>query len=129
MSAQEYKNPKICYNLGFQTYFDNREFASSPYDKSGTLFGARIYPEVGLVRSLGGAEHRLMLGADFRKNFLQEFFFYYQAKLPLANGDMFRLYAGVIPSEYRLEGLDFSTPALVELSLLLFRPAIQDSSD
>lgn len=119
MSAQEYKNPKICYNLGFQTYFDNREFASSPYDKSGTLFGARIYPEVGLVRSLGGDEHRLMLGADF----------YYQAKLPLAYGDMFRLYAGVIPSEYRLEGLDFSTPALVELSLLLFRPAIQDSSD
>ena len=40
LSAQEYKNPQICYNLGFQTYFDNREFASSPYDKSGTLFGA-----------------------------------------------------------------------------------------
>lgn len=29
LSAQEYKNPQICYNLGFQTYFDNREFAGS----------------------------------------------------------------------------------------------------
>lgn len=62
---------------------------------------------------MGGAEHRLMLGADFRKNFgdvvginkdyLNEVFFYYQASLPLANGDLFRLYAGVIPSEYRME--------------------------
>ena len=68
LSAQEYKNPQICYNLGFQTYFDNREFAGSPYDKSGNPF---------------------------------------RGELPLANGDMFRLYAGVIPSEYRLEGLGF----------------------
>lgn len=113
MSAQENKNPRLCYNLGFQSYFDNSEFASSPYDKSGTLFGARINPEIGFIRSVNGAEHKLILGANFQKNFgdivginkdfLKEFFFFYQTSVPVADDDIFRLYAGVIPSEYRLE--------------------------
>ncbi len=51
----------------FQTYFDNREYASMGVDGSKTLFAARLTPEVGI--RWGGGHNRLMAAVEL----LQEF--------------------------------------------------------
>lgn len=56
---------KFLYDVDFVLNFDNRE-VNNPYEKSGTIFGFRLTPTigVGLQDSLGGS-HRLMAGASY----------------------------------------------------------------
>lgn len=56
---------KLLYDVDFVLDFDNREI-NHDYQKSGTLFGFRLTPEigVGLQDSLGGS-HRLLAGVSY----------------------------------------------------------------
>lgn len=57
---------KLLYNVDFLFFFDNREYDRSPYQRSQTLFGARLSPEigVGIMDSVAG-NHRLMAGCSY----------------------------------------------------------------
>jgi len=64
-SAQNSK-VKLLYNVDFLYFFDNREYDRCPYQRSQTLFAARLSPEigVGIIDSVAG-DHRLMLGCSY----------------------------------------------------------------
>ncbi len=80
----------------FATLFNNTEYASMKGVESGTLFGARLMPEVGLEWQ----EHNtLMLGADLYQDFGHNKFLS-KAKLQLYyayKAEKVRLYAGIFP--------------------------------
>lgn len=60
-SAQE-----LCLGVDFTTLFDNKEYAGMTFDKSGTLFSARLTPKVGVH----WAEHNeLMFAVDMVQDF------------------------------------------------------------
>lgn len=95
LSAQEEK-PKLRLGVDFATLFDNSEYASMKGVSSGTLFGARLTPQVGLEWQ----EHNtLMLGADLYQDFGDKRFLS-AAKLQLYyayKAEKVRLYAGIFP--------------------------------
>lgn len=63
-------NVKFAYDVKFDMDFDNREFAKSNFSPSMTVFGARITPAIGFtVDQPGNIKHRVMIGADFMKDF------------------------------------------------------------
>lgn len=96
-SAQELK-----LGVDFTTLFDNREYASMSFDESGTLFSARLTPNIGIR----WAEHNhLMFAADFVQDFGHNSKFlsdvnvqlYYAYRAPRV-----KLFAGIFPrSEMR----------------------------
>ena len=49
MSAKDVPKPSFVYDLDFEMRFDNREFATSTFTPSMTIFGARLTPQVGLA--------------------------------------------------------------------------------
>lgn len=60
----------LAYDVNFEMYFDNREYDRSDYAPSGTIFGARLTPEIGIaVMQPGGTRHRVMAGIDIMKDF------------------------------------------------------------
>ncbi|WP_304953192.1 hypothetical protein [uncultured Alistipes sp.] len=52
--------------VGFETRFDNREYAGNAFDRSQTLFSARLTPRAGLEWA---AKNRLVFGVDLLQNF------------------------------------------------------------
>ena len=70
ISAKDTPKPSFVYDLDFEMRFDNREFATSTFTPSMTIFGARLTPQVGLALTEdNGAQHRLMAGIDVMKDF------------------------------------------------------------
>ena len=105
-NAQEQGKAQFIYNIGFDQRFDNREYDVSDYSASGTIFGTRLSPTIGLKLRSGDAVHTLIGGADIRKDFgdinttgkglVKDYFYYYDFKTPLANG-VFTIDGGVFP--------------------------------
>lgn len=105
-NAQEQDKAQFIYNIGFDQRFDNREYDASDYSASGTIFGTRLSPTIGLKLRSGDAVHTLIGGADIRKDFgdinttgkglVKDYFYYYDFKTPLANG-VFTIDGGVFP--------------------------------
>ncbi|MCM1502504.1 MAG: hypothetical protein NC115_07550 [Bacteroidales bacterium] len=61
---------RLAYDLNFEMDFDNREYGASDYAPSGTIFGARLTPSVGVaVHQANGMRHRVMAGIDIMKDF------------------------------------------------------------
>ena len=91
LSAQELK-----LGVDFATLFDNTEYASLDNTTSGTLFGARLTPQVGLEWQ---DRNQLMVGADLYQDFGHDRFLS-KAKLQLYyayKAEKVRLYAGIFP--------------------------------
>ena len=91
LSAQELK-----LEADFTTLFDNTEYASMKNVNSGTLFGARLTPKVGIEWQ---ERNQLMVGADLYQDFGHDKFLskaklqlYYAYKAPKV-----QLYAGIFP--------------------------------
>ena len=58
--------PKFLYNVDFLFFFDNREYDKCPYQRSQTLFGARLSPEIGVgIADSTIGDHRLMAGCSY----------------------------------------------------------------
>ena len=91
LSAQELK-----LGVDFTTLFDNTEYASMKGVDSGTLFGARLTPAVGVAWQ---ERNTLMVGADLYQDFGHDKFLS-KAKLQLYyayNAPKVKLYAGIFP--------------------------------
>ena len=89
--AQEFKA-----GVDFTTLFDNTEYASMEGVASGTLFGARLTPEVGVAWQ---ERNELMVGVDLYQDFGHDKFLS-AAKLRLYyayNAPQVKLYAGLFP--------------------------------
>lgn len=92
--AQELK-----LGVDYTTFFDNKEYATMSFDKSGTLFSARLTPKVGL----GWSEHNeLMFAFEMVQDFGHKAKFlsdvnvqlYYAYRAPSV-----KVYAGIFPRE------------------------------
>ena len=104
--GQNLPRPEFVYDIGFELRFDNREYDRSSYSPSGTIFGTRLYPSVGLKLDTGDAVHTIAAGAEIRKDFgdintigkelLKDFFYYYSFRTHLGEG-MFTIDGGVFP--------------------------------
>ena len=91
LSAQELK-----LGVDFATLFDNTEYASMDGVSSGTLFGARLTPKVGVEWQ---ERNSLVVGADLYQDFGDSKFLS-TAKLQLYyayNAPQVKLYAGILP--------------------------------
>ena len=91
LSAQELK-----LEADFTTLFDNKEYAEMKGVDSGTLFGARLTPMVGVEWQ---ERNNLMVGADLYQDFGHKKFLS-KAKLQLYyayNAPRVKLYAGIFP--------------------------------
>ena len=98
LSAQELK-----LEADFTTLFDNTEYASMRGVSSGTLFGARLTPKVGVEWQ---ERNQLMVGADLYQDFGHDKFLS-DAKLQLYyayDAPRVTLYAGIFPRS-AMEGL------------------------
>lgn len=61
---------RLAWDALFEMKFDNMEYDPSPIASSGTIFGARLTPAVGIDGfARNGTKHRLMLGIDIMKDF------------------------------------------------------------
>lgn len=81
----------------FTTLFDNTEYASMKDVSSGTLFGARLTPKVGIKWQ---ERNELMVGADLYQDFGNNAKFLSAAKLQLYyayKAPTVKLYAGIFP--------------------------------
>lgn len=105
LSATGNTKPSFVYDLDFEMRFDNREFATSCFTPSMTIFGARLTPQVGLaLTEKNGARHRIMVGIDVMKDFgsgkdldlFQEIQVYYNLRKKINKTDM-EIYAGIFP--------------------------------
>ena len=88
--------PKLKLEADFTTLFDNTEYASMKGVSSGTLFGARLTPKVGIEWQY---RNQLMVGADLYQDFGHDKFLS-DAKLQLyyAFRDYnAKVYAGIFP--------------------------------
>ena len=95
LSAQE-SQPELRLEADFTTLFDNTEYASMEGISSGTLFGARLTPKVGIEWQEWNS---LMVGADLYQDFGHNKFLS-KAKLQLYyayNAPEVKLYAGIFP--------------------------------
>lgn len=91
LSAQELK-----LGADFDMLFDNKEYASMEGITSGTLFGARLTPKVGVEWR---QSNKLMVGVDLYQDFGDSKFLS-AAKLQLYyayTADRVKLYAGILP--------------------------------
>ncbi len=85
---------KFLWEIGFDGRFDNREYGSA-IAPDGTIFGAKLSPQVGLEWGEGNA---LMAGIDLRADFGQREFplpegvFYYRY-----SDRRFKAFAGILP--------------------------------
>lgn len=98
MASSPLHAQKFLWNVNFNSQFDNREYKNTDLEISGTYFGARLTPSVGLGwgRNNGNA---LMIGVDLMADFGAKTFytdpdllFYYQY-----DSKRFKAYAGVFP--------------------------------
>ena len=105
LSATGNTKPSFVYDLDFEMRFDNREFATSCFTPSMTIFGARLTPQVGLaLTEKNGARHRIMAGIDVMKDFgsgkdldlFQEIQVYYNLRKKINKTDL-EIYAGIFP--------------------------------
>jgi hypothetical protein len=107
LHAQDEKKVDFVYDVNFEMNFDNREFYSSAFSSSMTIFGARLTPAVGLEAvQKDGTSHRIMAGIDVMKDFgsadkntlsvFREISLYYRLDKDFGNTDM-TLYAGIFP--------------------------------
>lgn len=97
--ALDTKSQKFLWDVDFRFQFDNREYKSN-LTHSGTLFGAKITPEIGIgwdYKDKG--ENALMLGVNVTANFgaklfnpIPELLLYYSYQSP-----RFKVYAGLLP--------------------------------
>ena len=88
--------PELRLEADFTTLFDNTEYASMKGVSSGTLFGARLTPKVGLEWH---ERNELMVGADLYQDFGHNKFLS-KAKLQLYyayRSPEVKLYAGIFP--------------------------------
>ena len=91
LSAQELK-----LGADFDMLFDNKDYASMEGVTSGTLFGARLTPKVGVEWR---QSNKLMVGVDLYQDFGDSKFLS-AAKLQLYYAytvDRVKLYAGILP--------------------------------
>jgi len=98
--------PQLLYGVRFEQRFDNREYDRSSFNPSGTIFGARLTPTLGLGVSSARVSHSVILGADLCKDFgdntaltsgiLQQVLFYYDCRAELG-GATLGISAGVLP--------------------------------
>lgn len=94
--AQSQGRPELVYGMGFDQRFDNREYDKSDYSPSGTIFGARLTPSLGLKLRVADDVHTITVGAEIRKDFgdinttgkklIKDFFYYYSYRTPLGKG-------------------------------------------
>ena len=106
------KHSEFIYDLGFDLRFDNREYTPSDFSGSGTIFGTRFYPTIGLRTGSEGSKHSLIGGAEIRKDFgnindigakiLSDFFYYYRYDYKEAERH-FSITGGVFPRTKCLE--------------------------
>lgn len=69
-SADSLPKPRFVYDMDFEMNFDNREYYSSRFSNSMTIFGVRMTPSVGMeFRQENGLKHRVMAGIDMMKDF------------------------------------------------------------
>ena len=121
--ASSTPSPKFVYGTDFEMNFDNREYYSSRFSNSMTIFGARLTPTVGLqVSDSKDFSHEIMFGIDIMKDFgaspapssvtpenspelstdqinadlFREILIYYTYRKKLGSGD-FTLHAGIFP--------------------------------
>lgn len=103
--AGNFPKPHFAYDVDFEMNFDNREFYSSSFSNSMTIFGARLTPSVGLaLQEKNGADHRIMLGVDVMKDFgsaatsdlFHELSLYYRFEKQIKKTRM-GIYAGIFP--------------------------------
>lgn len=117
--------PKFLYNVDFLFFFDNREYDRSPYQRSQTLFGARLSPEIGVgIADSTIGDHRLMagcsyiqpIGADYKNaKVLPTLYYQYRKK-------GFGAYLGLLPFTKMIE--DFPDYLMYD-SIAYFHPNIQ----
>lgn len=115
---------EFLYNVDVVSYFDNREY-SSDFQKSQTIMGVRLAPEIGLgLTDDDDSKHRVMvglnyiqpMGASFKESLVIPTAYYRYEK----NGLAFHL--GAIPFTYLSENLpDY----LMYDSLVYYHPNIQ----
>ena len=93
-SAQELK-----LGVGFTTLFDNKEYAEMDFDESGTIFSARLAPQIGI----GWEEHNeLMFGVDMVQDFGHAAKFLSDVNVQLYYGyrsERLKLFAGIFPRD------------------------------
>lgn len=90
-------SPEVVWDLTLNFFFDNREFESSKFNWSQTLFGIRVAPEIGIRWQ---NRHSIMGGVNMLGNFGDKPFFergneifaYYRY-----DSKKFRAWAGIIP--------------------------------
>ena len=68
MAAQAYaqENSKLLLGVNFDTFFDNTEYTGTSLGESGTLFSARLTPQIGIEWN---EKNSLIIGADLFTNF------------------------------------------------------------
>ena len=116
---------KFLYDLDFLFYFDNREYDGYPYQRSQTLFGARLSPEIGVGISdsivgdhklMAGASYIQPIGADYRDAKILPTLYYQYKK------SGFSVHLGLLPFYKRIETLpDY----LMYDSIAYYHPNIQ----
>ena len=58
----------FAYDTDFLLYFDNREYDRTPGQRSQTIFGVRLAPEVGVqIADSTESVHRLMAGVSYNQ--------------------------------------------------------------
>ena len=64
--VQAQENQHLVVGAGFETYFDNREYSGNEFDRSLTLFSARLTPRIGWQWN---DRHRVVFGVEMLQHF------------------------------------------------------------
>lgn len=103
------QKPEFDWGVKLDYIFDNAEYyrSAEAFDKSGTLHGVRLTPEVGVFLPQGdNVKHRVRLGLDLVKyageqlpcgSVFNEVTLYYDCEAKLAGGGTFEALAGCFP--------------------------------
>ena len=60
----------FAYDTDFLLYFDNREYDRTPGQRSQTIFGVRLAPEIGVqIADSTESKHKLMAGVSYNQPF------------------------------------------------------------
>lgn len=125
ISLQAANPVKFLYDTEFSFWFDNREFDHTSLDRSQTLFGVRLSPEIGIgISDSVGGTHRLMAGVQYIQPIGNDF---REAKvLPTVYYEYgikgFSAHLGAIPYTHLIEPLP---DLLMSDSINYFHPNIQ----